>query len=131
MDIPRRRFGYKNIYTCEKCGGRTITLDVDEGVTPFMIGCRASGDEFTCNGMAQSSMYRIPEDTPEHQWEWFKPTGSEYRKLSRPMREHVDKGGLDLRRRANSKPASDAPNGYYRDSHGSLRKIPEPMKELI
>lgn len=26
-----------NVYICEKCGGHTTTVDVDEGVTPFMM----------------------------------------------------------------------------------------------
>jgi hypothetical protein len=62
----------------------------------------------------------VPADTPEPGWEWFKPEGSEYRKLSREMRKHVDKGGLDIRRIGGKQ--QDAPLGYYRDAHGSLRK---------
>src|SRR3974377_965449 len=34
----------ENVYTCRKCGGHTVTVDRDEGVTPFMIGCRESGE---------------------------------------------------------------------------------------
>jgi hypothetical protein len=70
--------------------------------------------------MAESAMYRIPHDTPEHGWEWFRPIGSEYRKLSREMKKHVDKGGLDIRKVGPL--VSDIPKGYYRDTHGSLRK---------
>jgi hypothetical protein len=121
MKDPVRHYGYKNVYTCQKCGGKTITLDLAEGVTPFMLGCRASGNEFECDGFAQSAMYRIPHDTPEHGWEWFRPVGSEYRKLSRAMKEHVDNGGLDIRKRADVS-KSDDPKGYYRDSRGCLRR---------
>jgi hypothetical protein len=75
-----------NVYVCQKCGGHTVTVDVDEGVTPFMIGCHAreatvhpaeSGDKKfaealerdlgvrikprdvkrKCDGMAHSSFY--------------------------------------------------------------------------
>jgi hypothetical protein len=121
MSEPQRNYGYKNVYTCRKCGGRTITLDVDEdGVTPFMLRCRASGNEGDCDGMAESSMYRIPADTPAHGWEWFRPRGSEYRKLSREMKYHVDNGGLDIRKAGPA--ATDVPKGYWRDSHGSLRR---------
>ncbi len=91
-----------NVYTCEKCGGYTVTIDIHEGVTPFMLRCRASGREGDCNGMAESSCYPKgprPSHIPEPAWEWFKPVGSEYRKLNRDMREHVDKGGLDIRKR--------------------------------
>lgn len=118
-----RKYGRKNIYTCRTCGGKTITVDVDDGVTPFMLGCRASGNEGDCKGMAESSFYRVPTDTPDAAWEWFKPTGSEYRKLSREMREHVDKGGLDLRKIRPAASTDDAPKGYYRDNHGSLRRV--------
>jgi hypothetical protein len=48
-------------------------------------------------------MYRV-HGKPIPKWEWFKPIGSEYNKLSRDMKEHVDKGGLDIRR----KPEPDA-----------------------
>ena len=120
--MPTRKYGYKNIYTCPKCGGQTVTIDVDEGVTPFMLRCRATGQEGDCDGMAQSCMYRVPADSPEPQWEWFKPCGSEYRKLSRQMRDHVDKGGLDIRRKRGYVNPDEEIKGYFQDSHGSLRK---------
>jgi hypothetical protein len=92
----------ENVYTCQKCGGFTVTVDVDEGVTPFMLRCRASGREGDCDGTAYSAMYPEgprPKHIPPPAWEWFKPTGSEYRKLSAAMKEHVDRGGLDIRKR--------------------------------
>lgn len=52
MNEPR-----ENVYTCLKCRGFTVTLDVDEGVTSFMLNCRASGREGDCDGMAVSAMY--------------------------------------------------------------------------
>ena len=118
-----RQYGYKNVYICRQCGGKTITIDVDEGVTPFMIGCRATGREGDCDGIAESSFYRVSANTPEADWEWFRPTGSEYRKLSREMREHVDKGGLDIRKIHGKEVSQDTLDGYYTDAHGSLRKV--------
>ena len=88
-----------NVYVCRKCGGNTVTIDIHEGVTPFLLRCRATGREGDCDGMAQSSFYRPEMEHASPAWEWFKPVGSEYRKLNRDMREHVDKGGLDIRRR--------------------------------
>lgn len=119
----RRKYGRKNIYTCRKCGGKTVTIDVDEGVTPFMLGCRASGQEDDCDGLAESSFYRVPADAPAADWEWFKPEGAEYRKLNKAMRDHVDNGGLDIRKIRDRKAEQDAPKGYWRDAHGSLRKV--------
>jgi hypothetical protein len=94
--------GKKNAYQCRKCGKYTITVDVDEGVTPMLLGCRADGSlEPTCEGQAVSMFYPPepwPDDVPtEPQFEWFRPTGAEYDALSPEMKEHVDKGGLDLR----------------------------------
>jgi len=92
----------ENVYVCQKCGGLTVTVDIDEGVTPFMLKCRASGKEGDCDGFAQSSFYPSgprPPHIPSPSWEWFKPTGKDYKKLSRAMKEHVDAGGLDIRRR--------------------------------
>lgn len=101
-----------NVYTCRKCGGYTVTIEIHEGVTPFMLRCRASGREGDCCGMAESSYPSgekpsypsgekpswKPSWVPDPAWEWFRPVGAEYRKLNRAMREHVDKGGLDIRK---------------------------------
>lgn len=80
-----------NKYTCRKCGGFIITIDRDEGVTPFMICCRAS--EY-CNGDMFSAFYDNVSGIPT--FEWRKPTSTEYAKASKAMREHYDKGGLNI-----------------------------------
>lgn len=120
-----------NVYVCEKCHGHTVTVDVDEGVTPFMIGCHAKENEshpaesgskafeellkkegirvkarlkLRCDGVAYSSFYPRgpkPSWTGEPKWEWYKPEASEMSELSRSALEHVDKGGLLLRKRTN------------------------------
>jgi hypothetical protein len=119
-----------NVYICQKCGGHTVTVDVDEGVTPFMIGCRSghfvkfgrgkARVKKSCNGMAHSSFYPRgpkPDYIKEPAWEWFKPTDADLEALYRgdlleQMREHVEKGGLILRRRT-KRPAR---------MHGALAK---------
>jgi hypothetical protein len=54
-----------NYYVCDKCRKLHITKDLDKGTTPFTIGCRADG----CDGMATSSMYRVPQDSdPMYYW---------------------------------------------------------------
>lgn len=88
--------GKVNVYTCPVCRGETVTIDVDEGVTPFMIACRATA---RCNGWAKSSMYRPRTGHAPPAWEWYKPSASEAAKLSPGMRAHVEMGGLDLRRK--------------------------------
>lgn len=84
--------GKKNSYTCQGCNGQIITIDVDEGVTPFAIPCRAKEG---CKGLMFSAFYRIPQFLPA-QYEWFKPTS--LKGYGREMKEHIRKGGLDLRK---------------------------------
>lgn len=94
--------GRENVYVCPECNGYTVTIDVDEGVTPFLLKCRAKGDGM-CTGMAVSSCYPKgprPTNMPAPAWEWYKPKGMDYQKLSSEMKRHVDKGGLYIRARA-------------------------------
>lgn len=86
--------GKKNIYRCAGCNGTIVTVDRDEGVTPFAIGCRATTG---CGGMMESSFYRVDQDaTPEY--EWYYMTEAEAATVSRAMRDHHDHGGLALRK---------------------------------
>mgnify|MGYP005831713865 CR=1 FL=1 len=90
--------GRENVYTCQKCGGYTVTVDADEGTTPFMIGCRAKGIG-VCDGTAYSAFYPEgprPKHIPAPAWKWVRPTGEAYEKLSPAMKEYVDMGGLEL-----------------------------------
>ncbi len=106
-----------NIYICRSCGNSIVTVDLVEGVTPFMIGCRAHPDDakaltnedgldieqlrkikLHCNGNMYSSFYRVPPNAPKPTWEWYKPEGDDYLKLSEVTRvDHVDRGGLLIR----------------------------------
>lgn len=91
--------GKTNVYACAECRGATVTIDVDEGVTPFSIPCLANGEAGVCQGIARSCMYRpamFPRDvelTPR--FEWYKPK-VEHVELS--CRDHVAAGGLLLRK---------------------------------
>lgn len=88
-----------NVYTCKSCGHQIVTIDIEEGVTPFMIDCKI------CKKDATSSFYRVPEGlVPTH--EWYKPTVKELKKLYghnanllMNMKDHVKSGGLDLRKK--------------------------------
>ena len=83
--------GKKNGYTCQKCNGQIVTIDIDDGVTPFAIACRATKD---CDGLMYSAFYSIPQFLPA-QYEWFKPKS--LKGYGREMKEHIRKGGLDMR----------------------------------
>lgn len=85
--------GRKNAYVCHVCGGKTVTIDRDDGVTPFMIRCRATKD---CEAMAESSFYRCdPTLVPTH--EWYRPGAAEIGAATPAMRQHYEMGGLGLR----------------------------------
>ena len=84
--------GKKNIYTCDTCHGHIVTIDLEDGVTPFMIGCRATE---RCKGMMKSSMYRVFDQTMAATHEWYKPGSAE--NLDYDTRKHVEQGGLLLR----------------------------------
>jgi hypothetical protein len=82
--------GKKNIYVCQKCGHGFVSIDIDEGVTPFMTGCLRVG----CAGWAQSLLYRADpmlKDIPAA-LEWYRPATLDVLKHS--VQVHVEKGGL-------------------------------------
>ena len=78
-----------NVYVCDLCNQRIVTLDQDEGVTPMFIKCRATEQ---CSGTMVSMMYRVMEP----KFIWRKPTPEEYLKLEPAMQAHVRSGGLVL-----------------------------------
>lgn len=84
--------GMKNLYFCNTCGHGIVTLDVDSGVTPFIIGC-----ERGCGGAALSFFYRCPQPmlaNIQPVFEWYKPTPDEVATLSDAVRDHIARGGL-------------------------------------
>lgn len=97
IKLPR-----ENVYVCNLCGRLMITVDVDTGVTPMFINCRAGDDK--CQGSAISGMYPLaprPASLPAPEWEWFRPPLSQY---FCPMSDYELKGGLTLRKRTDREP---------------------------
>lgn len=86
--------GSRNAYTCQQCLTTIVTVDNDEGTTPFMMACTAK----PCAGMMQSHCYKgsAVTGTREPTFEWRKPTPEEYKAEGRAMRQHFDMGGLDI-----------------------------------
>lgn len=82
-----------NQYGCDTCGRSITTIDRVYGTTPFFLKCRATPD---CPGKMYSQVYQV-DQTLFPTWEWYKPERGEYKKLSPPMQDHVDMGGLLLR----------------------------------
>lgn len=112
MNAPARRPEKKNAYYCETCKGYIVTIDRDEGVTPMFLACRVLGEPNdpanTCDGRSVSVMYPAEpwpaEDgygnpiPTEPTWEWYRPTRAEMEKMDALMLDHVNKGGLELRK---------------------------------
>lgn len=80
--IPRR-----NIYICQGCAEPVVTVDVDEGVTPFMIPCMLCGATmhslFYPKKHYLYNMHRV-------RFEWSKPTKEDIQKCvdNWPEAEH-------------------------------------------
>ena len=90
----------ENVYVCPK-SHMTVTVDVDVGVTPFILKCRREG----CDEFAQSRFYpKSPRhySMPDPEWEWYRPGYEEY--LLMEHDDHVEKGGLLIRRRTDRTP---------------------------
>jgi hypothetical protein len=87
--------GEKNLYRCYVCGGWIVTIDKDEGVTPFMIDCKAKPG---CDGPMESTFYRCNQGLIA-QYEWYRPGWLRQVFFNRQTKEHVKKGGLILRRK--------------------------------
>jgi len=85
--------GKKNIYVCDTCRGHIVTVDIDAGVTPFIVSrCRSTPG---CEGKMTSSLYRVFDQTMRADFEWYRPPAAQ--QISDGERQHVRKGGLLLR----------------------------------
>jgi hypothetical protein len=90
--------GAKNAYTCQTCRFVLVTINRDEGTTPFSLeACRNPANVDGCPGPMYSGFYRLPPNAPEPTWEWYSPSGRARRRLSPWERDHVDRGGLLFR----------------------------------
>jgi hypothetical protein len=95
MKDNRKEKGYKvNCYICDTCGKSIVTVEYDDGVTPFFLGCNRVSLFGDCNGLCRASMYSNPQN--------LIPTALWYRKKDdEPMnpgeRQHHENGGLFFR----------------------------------
>jgi hypothetical protein len=93
--------GRKNGYSCQSCPARFVTIDVDEGVTPFMVSHAKFELGTLCTGMCHSHFYKIPQDLePTHEWYLLDmPTARKRYRREPAMVDHIERGGLLLRAR--------------------------------
>jgi len=89
--------GAINGYKCEQCSHVTFTINEVDGTTPFMIKCRRNNIGCADRAMAQSLFYRVPQDS-RPDWEWYRPEGEAFEKLDDWSKDHVNAGGLLLRK---------------------------------
>ena len=83
----------KNLYVCEVCDLHIITIDRDNGTTPYLMGCQTE----LCNALMRSRVYRIDQAwMPSH--EWYKPSEEETAKQNPAIKQHIEFGGLLLRK---------------------------------
>lgn len=100
--------GRLDAYRCDRGGGYTITVDVDQGRVPAVIGCRAD----CCAAVPVDQVGRArsigrPADWPawvpvDPGWEWYAPdpdTLLRLRSAGGDVWTHVRTGGLLIRRR--------------------------------
>jgi hypothetical protein len=88
--------GRKNLYQCERDPSHLIvTVDLEAGVTPFLIECERCKEEGHRASM-KSAMYHLHAMTVATH-EWYRPDS--LAGFSRWTRDHLEKGGLILRKR--------------------------------
>lgn len=87
--------GRKNVYNCKECHNSIVTIDLHKGDTPSVLKCKATE---SCRGWMQSMFYLVDQDL-EAEFEWYKPKGEEYKKLSPFHQSQVRYGKLLLRRK--------------------------------
>lgn len=75
--VRRLKYGRKTCYVCQKCGGKISTYDLDDGITPRILGCLVLNQEIHCEGVSKAVHGKFPMDAPEPQWEWFQKDKSE------------------------------------------------------
>ena len=86
--------GKVNVYICPKCKKKHVTRNRNAGVTPFMIDC----ENPDCDEMARSCFYKVPQSLPPA-YEWYSPNTEERKGMSVQTLDHVEIGGLLLRKR--------------------------------
>lgn len=97
--------GSINAYYCPDCQSYVVVIHRDEGVTPMFLACRAKGEPTDpandCKGMSTSLGYPAAETWPIPRtptWEWYKPDAEQIAEMDEAGRDHIERGGLDIRK---------------------------------
>lgn len=54
--------GAVNVYRCRECGGETVTVNLDDGVTPMFLRCRARPVYAPCDDAAAMCVALTPAE---------------------------------------------------------------------
>jgi hypothetical protein len=93
-----------NEYICQRCRKKIVTVEIDEGTTPFMIRCQFCKEQEIkiqpeVRPLMQSRFYQVNQNQiPEY--EWFKPhKEKDYKQyvIDKAHEQHYNLGGLFLR----------------------------------
>lgn len=117
------KFPKINAYVCESCKRVTVTVNVDDGVTPMFMACpfptvkeSILSKGSVCGMQAVSFMYRLAPCFYSNpllaaEWEWYKPSEQEAidKKYTQAAKDHVAAGGLMLRARTDKEPIMVGP----------------------
>jgi hypothetical protein len=94
--------GAINAYKCNTCLKCVLTVDMDRGVTPMFMGCKATEG---CNGTSNSAGY--PKTSPplesldRPKYEWYRPEANALGLFHEDQQvdEYIRRGGLLLRKK--------------------------------
>lgn len=98
--------GAENMWVCTVCRAMLVTVDRDEGVTPFFMRCGEYNTTPSCcggKGDMRSAFYPKgprPSHIPAPTHEWYAPDEEERKRLRRErpgLYDHVSQGGLLIR----------------------------------
>lgn len=77
-------------YGCQACSTVTVTRQIDDGVTAFIIPCPECGGPAMHFGTDGTEFIYGPPTR-----EWFRRAPDDA--MNRDLRDHIERGGLDLR----------------------------------
>lgn len=83
--------GNKDKFKCHECGFSVITIERDDGITPYVLPCLNKG----CDSVMLSKFGKkavVLGKSPDYELRF--PTEDEYEKMSGKFREKVDNGYL-------------------------------------
>jgi hypothetical protein len=107
--------GRISVYTCGAEDHKLVTIEREEGVTPFVIPCQECNSEM---------LHRHDDENAIPTHEWFKPRSGKFDKATY---EHIQKGGLILRK------ITEETEEYWRslDLHNKQMALKKEIDEAI